>query len=163
MCAFLYYTRLRALTSCDAKTSVEVVDNRENGGIEVERNPVGGNEAQSWDNEDEGGVQPVDMLDPVAPSDGSIGNVNLLGIVGAAGPTKRFVFGSAIREGLCLYRLGGRGGRHVEEGVVRMSLFTLCVINGMLSSKCQPETTVASFPDRKKRKRFNHEKKKRNI
>ena len=68
------------VASCDTEAGVEVVDDGEDGGLEVERYPVAGHEAQDGDNDDEGGVQPVDLLVPVAPGRWLVGNVNLLGI-----------------------------------------------------------------------------------
>lgn len=60
------------LTSCDSQTGVEVVDDGEDGRGQLERHPVGGDEAQQGDEDDEGGVEPVDVLVPVAPGNGRL-------------------------------------------------------------------------------------------
>lgn len=98
----------RQLTSSDAETRVEVVDDGKDGGIEVQRHPVGGDEANDGDNDDEKGVEPVDVLVPVAPGHGGIGNVHLF--VPGASTAERLIVGGAIGKGLSL-RLLGHGGR----------------------------------------------------
>ena len=85
------------LTSSDSKTGVEVVDDGEDEGLEVERHPVGGDEAEKRHEHDEGGVEPVDMLVPVGPGHGGVGDVNLLGVDLLAG-AQRLVLRGAIRE-----------------------------------------------------------------
>ena len=102
------------LTSCDAHTSVEVVDNGKDCGVEVERHPVGRDEAHDGNNDNECSVQPVDMLVPVGPCNWSVCDMNLLGL-GLALCTKRLVVGRAIREDLSLCELGG-GSRHRRGG-----------------------------------------------
>lgn len=73
-----------ALTSSDAKTSHEVVDNGEYGGSPMERNPKGLDTAVQRNADNEGDVEPIDMLVPIRLGDGGIGNMGLLGIVGLA-------------------------------------------------------------------------------
>lgn len=95
-------------TGSDSETSVEVVDDGEDGGIELDRDPVGGDEANHGNDDDEGGVEPVDVLVPVGPGHGRVGNVHLVEVVSAS--AQRLVVGSAIRKGSG--SLGrGRGGR----------------------------------------------------
>lgn len=69
------------LTSCDAQTSVEVVEDRENGGIRVERYPVRRNESDEWNDDDQCGVEPMDMFVYVGPCHWRIGNVDFLSIL----------------------------------------------------------------------------------
>lgn len=103
------------VASCDAHASVEVVDDGEDGGGELQRHPVGGDEAGQRDEDDEDGVEPVDVLVPVAPGHGQVGNVHLLGIVLGVRP-QRHIVGCAIWE-RCRLDLCGRGCGfgHVER------------------------------------------------
>lgn len=92
-------------------------DNSPDGGLELERDPVGGNEADGGNDQDERGAEPVDVLVPVLPGHGQLGNVRLLGVV--VGFTERNVFGSAVGKGRSLLRRGGRRGRrHGGRAVV---------------------------------------------
>lgn len=81
----------------------------------MQRHPVGGDKAGQRDEDDEDGVEPVDVLVPVAPGHGQVGNVHLLGIVLGAGP-QRHIVGCAIWES-CRLDLCGRGCGfgHVER------------------------------------------------
>ena len=56
----------------DTEASVEVVDDGEDGRVEAKRNPVGGDEASQGDEDDEDGVEPVDVLVPVGPGHGQL-------------------------------------------------------------------------------------------
>lgn len=60
------------VASSDAETGVEVVDDSEDGRVEAKRNPVGGDEASQGDEDDEDGVEPVDVLVPVGPGHGQL-------------------------------------------------------------------------------------------
>lgn len=99
------------LTSSDSETAVEVVDESEDGSVELERHPVRGDEAGHGNEDDEGGVEPVDMLVPVGPRHGQLGNVRLLGpgLLLNTGSPQRLVIRRAIGEGIDARRLG----RHV--------------------------------------------------
>lgn len=76
----------------------------------MEANPVHGDKANQRDEDNERGVQPVDMLVPVTPSDGLVSDVHLLEVGWSSG-AKRLVVGCAIGESLSLGRLGWHGGR----------------------------------------------------
>lgn len=54
----------------DAETGEEVIGDSEDGRLVLELDPVGRNQADQGDEDDEGGVEPVDMLVPVGPCDG---------------------------------------------------------------------------------------------
>lgn len=97
----------KQLTSRDTETSVEVVYDGEDGGIQLKRHPVRGDEAEGRDHDNECCVEPVDVLVEVAPGHGRLGDVHLGGIRSLA-YTKRLVIRGAIREGR---GLGGRGHR----------------------------------------------------
>ena len=99
------------LTSSNSETAVEVVDESEDGSVELERHPVRGDEASHGNEDDEGRVEPVDMLVPVGPSHGQLGNVRLLraALLLNAGSPQRLVICRAIGEGIDARRLG----RHV--------------------------------------------------
>lgn len=126
----------QVLTSSDAETSVEVVDDGKSESLEVERHPVGRDEAHDGDNDDEEGVEPVDMLIPVAPGHGRISNVNFL--VPGASTAERLVVGGAIGEGLSLLGLGSGNRRHGwgevvgEEPKYMASLFGVLQLPGVV-------------------------------
>lgn len=87
----------QGLTSGDTEASVEVVDHGEDGGVELHGDPVRRDEAHERHDDDEVGVDPVDVLVPVAPCHGGLGNVRLLHIV-ALGP-QGDVLGRPVRGG----------------------------------------------------------------
>lgn len=101
------------ITSSDSKAGVEVEDDGPDGGIEAERDPVGGDEAENGNDDDESGVEPVNVEVDVGPSHWSVGNVNRLGIIlGVA--SERLVVGGPVREGRGLLA-GQRRRRHPEQ------------------------------------------------
>lgn len=61
---------------------MEVVDHGKDGGLEAERNPIRADETTHGNEDDQGDVEPVDMLPPVAPGNGLCGDVRLLIIRG---------------------------------------------------------------------------------
>lgn len=63
------------VTSSDAKTSEEVVENSEDGGLGVERNPVRRNQTGKRNEDDEGRIEPVHVLVPVLGRDGLVGDI----------------------------------------------------------------------------------------
>lgn len=69
------------VTSCDTEASGKVVEDGEDGGLEVERSPDGLDAAVDRNTHDEGDVQPVDMFVPVVFGYGSFGDVRFLGVV----------------------------------------------------------------------------------
>ena len=95
------------LTGRDTKTGVEVVDNGEDGGIRVKGSEVGSDEAQQRNNDNEYGVEPVDMLVPVGHGHGRVRNVHLARVL-LPGP-QGLVVGRPVRE----RRGGGGSRRHV--------------------------------------------------
>jgi len=72
-------------TSCNAETSHKVICNSKDGCLDLERGRVCGDEAIDGDSDDEGHVQPVDMLEPVCAGDGLLGDVSLLHVELARG------------------------------------------------------------------------------
>jgi hypothetical protein len=88
------------VTSSDAETSVNIVEDSPKGSLELKRNPIGGDEAGQGNEDNQRGIEPVDVLRPVAPGHGSIGNMDLIGILlGTASAERNIVLG-AIREWL---------------------------------------------------------------
>ena len=63
------------VTSSDAETSEEVVENSEDGGLGVERNPVRRNQTREGNEDDEGRIEPVHVLVPVLGRDGLVGDI----------------------------------------------------------------------------------------
>lgn len=53
------------IASSNTKARVEVVDDSKDGSIKLQRNPVRRDEAGQGDEDDKGGIQPIDMLVPV--------------------------------------------------------------------------------------------------
>lgn len=68
------------LTSCDAQSSEEVVDDCPDSSLQLQRHPESLDTAGDGNADDESDVQPVDVLVPVLASHLSIGNVHLLGV-----------------------------------------------------------------------------------
>jgi hypothetical protein len=68
-------------TSCDTKTSHEVVGKGKCCSLPLERSPVRSNHSVDWNSHDEGDVEPVDMFIPVGFRDGDFGDMGFLGIV----------------------------------------------------------------------------------
>lgn len=66
-------------TSSNSKTGHEIVRDGPNCSLQLQRSPVGCNEAVNWNSNDEGNIQPVDMLVEVGSGDGFIGDVCFLG------------------------------------------------------------------------------------
>jgi hypothetical protein len=88
------------VASSDAETSVDVVEDSPESSLKLERNPVGGDEAYQGNEDNQRGVEPVDVLRPIAPGHGSIGNMDLGSILlGTASAERNIVLG-AIREWL---------------------------------------------------------------
>jgi hypothetical protein len=107
------------VTGSDTETSVEVVKACPEGSVELERNPVGGDEADDGNDDDECGVEPIDMLVPVGPGYREVGNVRLVALqgvdLGGRLASKRNIVFGAIREGGG--SLGVHGGRrHIDDG-----------------------------------------------
>lgn len=69
------------VTSCDTKTSRKVIGNSPDGSLQLEGSPVCGNQAIDRKSDNQGDVQPVDVLVPVGLGDGFFGDVWLLGVV----------------------------------------------------------------------------------
>lgn len=104
------------VTSSDAETSVNVVEDSPESSLELERNPVGGDESGQGNEDNQRGVEPVDVLRPVAPGHGSIGNMDLVGILlGTASAERNIVLG-AIREWLGILARSS-SCRHIDRVV----------------------------------------------
>lgn len=85
---------------------MEVIENSEERRLHGQGDPVSGDHAHGGDDQDESGVEPVDMLVPVRPGHGLLSNVWLAGVVLLA--ARRLVIGRAIGEVLDLGRASGR-------------------------------------------------------
>ena len=104
------------VTSGDTETSSEVEGDGPDGSLQVERSPVGGDEAAHGDANDESDIEPVDVLVPVLLCQGSLSDVRLLGVV------------LCVPDRLLRVRLGGGGrlagqesrvnGLHASGGLV---------------------------------------------
>lgn len=90
------------LTSSDANSSQKIVPNSKDGGLELQRDPVGVDEAVYRHEDDKGDVEPVDMLVPVRERDGSVCDMNgLLLVEGRARGRIRGFFSS--HGWMCLF------------------------------------------------------------
>jgi len=69
------------VTGSDSEAGEEVVCDGEKGRLELERNPEGGDQAGKGDEDDEGGIQPVDVLIPVLQCDRLLGDICLMASV----------------------------------------------------------------------------------
>jgi hypothetical protein len=69
------------IASCDTETSHEVICYSPDGGLELERSPIGSNEAVDGNSNNQGDVEPIDMFVPIRLGDGLLGDVRFLGIV----------------------------------------------------------------------------------
>jgi hypothetical protein len=95
---FDWSTFQQGLTSSDSKAGVEVEDDGPDGGIEAERDPVGGDKADDRNNDNESDVELVNVEVDVRLSHWSVSNINLLGIIiGIA--SERLVVDGSVQEG----------------------------------------------------------------
>lgn len=119
----------------DSQTRVEVKEYGECCSLPVQRGEVSSDAAHKRDEEDEVGVQPVDVLVPVAPCYGILGDVGLLQIIVLG--SQRLVLAGSIRDtvGCCNNgrRQASRGRRHggrfryvVVDNGSRSSRFVFC-------------------------------------
>ena len=69
------------ISRCDAEAGCEVIGNSPDGRLELERYPKGLYAAAEWNADDEGNIQPVDVLVPVCTGHGRFGNVWLLWVI----------------------------------------------------------------------------------
>lgn len=92
-----------------AVASTKLTNDGPDGSLELERDPVGGNEADGGNDEDEGSAEPVDVLVPVLPGHGQLRDMRLLGVVVSLAEWD--VLGGAVGESRSLLRRGGRRGR----------------------------------------------------
>jgi len=93
------------VASCDTKSSPKVVDDSEERGLQTKRSPDCLDASVEGNSQDEGDVQPVDMLVPVGSRHGRLSDVSLLGVVG---------FGSVWLRGFG--HTGGLGGERLGLG-----------------------------------------------
>lgn len=77
-----------SLTCCDTEASIDVVDGREHEGWSTKRHPLRDNQSHQWQNDDESGIQPVNMAIPVAPCHWQIRDVHV-GNTRLATPSQR--------------------------------------------------------------------------
>ena len=82
---------------CDTETGHEIVGNSEDGGLEQKRCPKSLNAAVQRNADNEGDIEPVDMLIPVCFGDGSVGDVRLFWIIFCASVwLRRFSHGTGL-------------------------------------------------------------------
>lgn len=108
------------LTSCDSKTSVEVVENSPDSSLELQRNPERLDASVEWDANDKVHVQPVDVLVPVLEGHFCVGDVHLFGV------------SSRPRPGIC------SGSRHAVS--CRVSQYvpaSMCTVDNNDNVKCE--------------------------
>ena len=72
------------VASCDPESGHEVVGNRPDSGLPVQRGPECLDTSQERDAHDQEDIQPVDMFVPVLPRYRSLGDVSLGGVIGFA-------------------------------------------------------------------------------
>jgi hypothetical protein len=109
----------------NTEASGEVEGDRPDGGLQVQRGPVCGDETAHRNANDEDDIEPVDVLVPVLLCHWSLGDVGLLGVV-------VLVPDRLLRVGLgCSRRLAGQvgrvNGRHAGYGLMRRHLVVRCV------------------------------------
>lgn len=106
--------RGRELTSSNCQATVEVVDESPDGCVEMERNPVGRDEPDHGNQDDQGAVKPVHVLWPVGPGHGKLGDVHFALVLldlGNGVASEWDVVGGAVGKGRGLLG-GGRYRRH---------------------------------------------------
>lgn len=87
-------------TCCDAKAGVEVVNGRKSCGIWMKGDPIRRREPNGRDEDDKGGVEPVNLLVPVAPRKRHVLDMRLVDV--SSPTTEWLVVGCAIRTHLFL-------------------------------------------------------------
>ena len=65
-------------TSGNTQAGIEVVENGEERSVGVQGHEIGPDEAIEGNDDDKEGVQPVDVLEPVGPSEGLVADVRRL-------------------------------------------------------------------------------------
>jgi len=68
------------VTSCDTQTGHKVVEDGPDGSLPLERRIVGLDHSVDGNENDEDDIEPVDVLVPVRPSHGHLGDVRLLAV-----------------------------------------------------------------------------------
>src|SRR6266536_4938529 len=68
-------------TSCNTKTGHEVIRDRPDGSLQLEGCPVCSNKSVDWKCDNEGNIEPVDVLIPIGTGNRLLGDMRLLGIV----------------------------------------------------------------------------------
>lgn len=114
------------LLSFPYQSSSEVVQHRENGGLQVQWRPESLNATSNWDADNEDDIEPVDVLVPVLLGHGRLGDVWLLGVISGISDRLLWVWLRLGRRGGGLelrvhgvVGLAGLLGRHVDGGVGR--------------------------------------------
>jgi len=88
------------ITSCDAKTSAVVVENREQESLPAKRGEDSTHNADKWNDDEDGGAEPVDVFIPIVPGNGG---QSLLGLQGV----RNIVVGNVKVS----WDIGGHSGR----------------------------------------------------
>ena len=69
------------ISSCDSQTGGEVIQNGKDGCLQVQRRPPGLDAAVYGNANDEGDIEPVDVLVPIRLGHGRLCDVWLLGVI----------------------------------------------------------------------------------
>jgi len=140
------------VTSSDTETSVDVVEDGPESSLKLKRDPVGGDEAHQGNKNNKCCVEPVDVLGPVAPSHGSIGDVRLVDVLlGAAGSKRDIVLG-AIREwrGILARSSSCRHIDYVADGLLELAMASVVVSNMKVPRHEHPKLMVTRRGEGKK-------------
>lgn len=93
-------------TSSNCKTTVEVVHKGPETSVEAQRNPVRSDKSNQWNKNDQGRVEPVNVLVPVGPCHREIGDVDFILVEFDLG------FGVTSEWNVVLRAVGEGGGFH---------------------------------------------------
>jgi hypothetical protein len=140
------------VTSSDAETGVDVVEDSPESSLELERDPVGGDEAHQRNKHNKCCVEPVDVLGPVAPSHGSVGDVRLVDVLlGSAGSKRDIVLG-AIREwrGILARSSSCRHIDYVADGLLELAMASVVGSNMKVPTHEHPKLMVTQKGEGKK-------------
>lgn len=132
---------------------MDVVEDSPESSLKLERNPVGGDEAHQRNKHNKCCVEPVDVLRPVAPSHGSVGDVRLVGVLlGAAGSERDIVLG-AIREWRGILACSG-SCRHIDyvaDGLLELAMASVVESNMKVPTHEHPKLMVTREGEGKER------------
>ena len=132
---------------------MDVVEDSPESSLKLERNPVGGDEAHQRNKHNKCCVEPVDVLRPVTPSHGSVGDVRLVDVLlGAAGSERDIVLG-AIREWRGILACSG-SCRHIDyvaDGLLELAMASVVESNMKVPTHEHPKLMVTRRGEGKER------------